>query len=81
MRNDEIPNGFAADRRPFNWRMFQTSALERAIEERLSRVAPPAPTDRKAALDAFFEPVSRMPVLDSRPVDEIVGYDGYGLPS
>jgi antitoxin VapB len=57
------------------------TALERAIEERLSRVAPLAPTDRKAALDAFFERVSRMRVLDSRPVDEIVGYDGCGLPS
>ena len=57
------------------------TALERAIEERLSRVAPPAPADRKAALDLFFERVSHMPVLDSRPVDEIVGYDGCGLPS
>jgi antitoxin VapB len=35
------------------------TALERAIEERLSRVAPPAPADRKAALDTFFERVSR----------------------
>lgn len=56
------------------------TALERAIEERLSRVAPPAPADRKAAMDSFFQRVSRMPVLDSRPVDEIVGYDGCGLP-
>jgi hypothetical protein len=61
--------------------MFQTSALERAIEQRLSRVAPPAPADRKAALDACFERGTRMRVLDSRPVDEIVGYDGYGLSS
>ena len=57
------------------------TALERAVEERLSRVAPPAQGDRKAALDAFVERVSRMRVLDSRPVDEIVGYDGCGLPS
>jgi antitoxin VapB len=57
------------------------TALERAVEERLSRVAPLAPADRTAALDAFFERVSRMQVLDSRPVDEIVGYDGCGLPS
>lgn len=57
------------------------TALERAIEERLSRVAPAAPADRKAALDAFFERGSRMRVLDPRPVDEIVGYDGCGLPS
>ena len=52
------------------------TALERAIEERLS-----APADRKAAMGAFFERVSRMRVLDPRPVDEIVGYDGRGLPS
>ena len=57
------------------------TALERAIEERLSRVAPPAPADRMAALDSFFERVARMPVLDPRPADEIVGYDGCGLPS
>jgi antitoxin VapB len=57
------------------------TALQRAIEERLSRVAPPAPADRKAAMDSFFERVSRMRVLDPRPADEIVGYDGCGLPS
>ena len=56
------------------------TALERAVEERLSRVAPTPPADRKAALDAFFEGVSRMPVLDSRPVDEIMNYDACGLP-
>jgi antitoxin VapB len=57
------------------------TALERAVEERLSRVAPPAPADRKAAMDAFFERISHMRVLDARPVDKIVGYDGRGLPS
>ena len=57
------------------------TALERAIEERLSRVAPPAPAGKKAALDSFFERVSHMRVLDTRTVDEIVGYDGRGLPS
>ena len=57
------------------------TALERAIEERLSRVAPPTSTDRKAALDSFFERASRMPVLDPRSAEEIIGYDGRGLPS
>ena len=57
------------------------TALERAIEERLSRVAPPSPIDRKAAMESFFERTSRMRVLDPRPVDEIVGYDHSGLPS
>ena len=55
------------------------TALERAIEERLSRVARPAPADRKIALDSFFERASQMRVLDPRPVDEIVGYDSSGL--
>ena len=57
------------------------SALERAIEERLSRVGPPPPPDRKAAMDSFFERVSGMRVLDPRPANEIVGYDRDGLPS
>ena len=57
------------------------TALERAVEERLSRVAPPTPIDRRAALDKFFERASSMPVLDPRPADEVIGYDGCGLPS
>ena len=57
------------------------TALERAIEERLSRVAPPTPVDRKAAMGSFFDQVSRMRVLDPRPIDEVVGYDDCGLPS
>ena len=57
------------------------TALQRAIEERLSRVAPPLPADRKAAMESFFERVSHLRVLDSRPVDEVVGYNGFGLPS
>jgi antitoxin VapB len=57
------------------------TALERAIEERLSRVEPPKPADRKAAMDSFFERASRLRVLDARSADEIVGYDRFGLPS
>jgi hypothetical protein len=57
------------------------TALGRAIEERLSRVAPPTPADRRAALNTFFERVSRMPVRDARPAEEIMGYDRAGLPS
>jgi antitoxin VapB len=57
------------------------TALERAIEERLSGMAPPAPADRKAAMQVFFERASRLPVLDPRTADEIIGYDGRGLPS
>jgi hypothetical protein len=57
------------------------TALVRAIEERLSRVAPPGLADRKAAMNAFFEHISRMPVLDPRSREEIMGYNGLGLPS
>ena len=57
------------------------TALGRGIEERLSRVAPPLPTDRMAAMDSFFERTSRLRVIDPRQIDEIVGYDRFGLPS
>jgi antitoxin VapB len=57
------------------------TALARAIEERLSRIAAPEPVDRKAAMNAFFENASRMPVLDPRSAEEIMGYNGLGLPS
>lgn len=57
------------------------TALERAIEERLSRVAAPAAADRDVALRRFFDRVSAMPIKDARPIDEIVGYGADGLPS
>ena len=56
------------------------TALERAIEERLSRIAP-VPADRKSAMHDFFARASRLPVRDPRPADEIIGYDRFGLPS
>ncbi|MGH6878748.1 MAG: type II toxin-antitoxin system VapB family antitoxin [Rhizomicrobium sp.] len=57
------------------------TALERAVEERLSRVKISAPADRRAALRSFFDRLAAMQVKDSRPVDEIVGYGPNGLPS
>jgi len=57
------------------------TALERAIEERLSRVAPTEQGDRRAAMQRFFDRVSQMPVLDARSADEILGYGSDGLPS
>jgi antitoxin VapB len=56
------------------------TALERAVEERLSRVTAVRPADREAALRRFFDRVSHMPVKDNRTVDEIVGYGPRGLP-
>ena len=57
------------------------TALEKAVEERLSRVAGDGCVDREAALRRFFDRVSHMPVKDHRPIDEIIGYGPDGLPS
>lgn len=57
------------------------TAVERAVQERLSRVELPTPSDRQAAMVSFFEKASRLPVLDPRPADEIMGYDRFGLSS
>jgi hypothetical protein len=57
------------------------TALERAIEERLSRVVTAVSVDRQAAMRKFFDHVSGMPGKDTRPLDEIVGYGSDGLPS
>jgi antitoxin VapB len=57
------------------------TALERAVEERLSRVsANPPQGDRHEAMRTFFDRISRMTVTDSRSADEIIGYGSDGLP-
>lgn len=56
------------------------TAVERAIEERLARVPRPLTAARQAAAKALLEELARMPVLDPRPIDEIIGYDENGLP-
>jgi len=50
------------------------TALERAIGERLARVAVAAHGDRRAAIQRFFDRVSQMPVADPRSADEIMGF-------
>jgi antitoxin VapB len=57
------------------------TALERAVEEKLARVETAPASERQSALRTFFDRVSLMPVLDERSDDEIIGYDGSGLPS
>lgn len=47
-------------------------ALARAIEERLSRIGTPWEGDRAAALQRYFDRVSRLPVKDARPIDDIL---------
>ena len=58
-----------------------TDAVLNALRERLSRedARRRAPSLRRE-LEAIRERCSSLPVLDSRPADEILGYDTHGLP-
>jgi antitoxin VapB len=53
-----------------------TALRERLIRERGRHRAIPL----REALRAIRERASRLPVLDARPADEILGYDDQGLP-
>ncbi|MBW9114587.1 type II toxin-antitoxin system VapB family antitoxin [Rhizobium cauense] len=59
-----------------------TLAIKRALEERLLRLNSDG---RKFTLLEDLQAIQRrwntMPVLDHRTADEILGYDGNGLPS
>lgn len=56
------------------------TAVERAVQERLSRIAPSAIPDRQVALRTFLARLASMQVRDARQPDEIVGYGPDGLP-
>ena len=56
------------------------TAVERAIEERLARFPRQLPPERRAKLDALFDRLARLPVLDPRSADDILGYGPDGLP-
>jgi antitoxin VapB len=56
-----------------------TEAVTTALEERLSRCRKPKNATRRLALRAIRERVSRLPILDDRPDDEVLGYDRSGL--
>ena len=55
-------------------------AVERAIEERLARTPRPLSKGRQAKMDALFDRLAQMPVLDERSPEEIIGYGPDGLP-
>jgi antitoxin VapB len=59
----------------------KTEAVGRALRERLERVRREQ-VDRRLAdeLDAIALHCASLPVLDTRPADEILGYDEDGLP-
>jgi antitoxin VapB len=55
------------------------TAVARALEEKLSRIARPASVERGGATDRFLDAVARLPVRDDRTPDEIIGYGPDGL--
>jgi hypothetical protein len=50
------------------------TAVARVIEERLARVCPATSAHRKTAIAAFFQRLDKMPVIDNRTPDDILGY-------
>ena len=58
-----------------------TTAIRRALEERLERVeGRRSSADKLALARAVLRRVDALPVLDDRTVAEILGYDEHGLP-
>ena len=56
------------------------TAVERAIEERLARIPRHPRTPKQSNLDAIFDRLAQMSVLDARTPEEIIGYDENGVP-
>ena len=56
----------------------KTEAVTRALRDRLARVR--RERARRRLADELARQCARLPVLDSRPPDEILGYDEHGLP-
>jgi len=58
-----------------------TEAIRRALEERLSRVAKRQSFERmEAGVKRVQAGLASLPVLDARTSDELLDYDGRGLP-
>jgi len=57
-----------------------TTAIRRALEERLARVESRRSVAEKLTLAAALRRIDALPVLDRRPAGDILGYDERGLP-
>jgi antitoxin VapB len=58
-----------------------TGAIQRALEERLERLKQQRRSQVVLSqLEDILRRVDRLPILDSRTPDEILGYDEQGLP-
>jgi antitoxin VapB len=60
-----------------------TAAILSAVSEKIEREQrlPNDPETRLAKIRAIADHCSRLPVLDARPADEIIGYDKNGIPA
>ena len=56
------------------------TAVVRAIEERLARVPQRRPGSDDSEIDALFERLAKLPVLNAGTPEEIMGYDADDLP-
>jgi len=58
-----------------------TAAIQKALEERLERLRSQSRSQILASqLEEILRRVDRLPILDERTADEILGYDEHGLP-
>lgn len=58
-----------------------TGAIQKALEERLERLRQQRRSQiLTSQLEEILNRVDRLPVLDARSADEILGYDEHGLP-
>ena len=57
------------------------TAVVRAIEERLARTPKPSLSAEGPAIEVLFDRLARLPDLDRRSPDEIIGYGADGLPN
>jgi antitoxin VapB len=58
-----------------------TEAIRRALEERLARERRRGRPGLAAEIRRIQERVARLPVLDARSADDLLGYDEHGLPT
>jgi antitoxin VapB len=58
-----------------------TAAIHKALEERLDRLKQQRQkSSLEAQLEDILNRVDKLPVLDTRSPNEIIGYDEHGLP-
>jgi len=58
-----------------------TEAIRRALQDRLERESQRSRRGMGVEVRRIQERLARLPVLDARPADEIMGYDDRGVPS